>query len=114
MITGRRWSVLVVIALAAVGLVVGPGIASGANQGSEHLRNGIKLSPIGNPTWRPVDLRLFSAPIGTEASGYAEFTEQQSLCYLPRTTSPSETSESLRAHCTGGHIQRSSAKLSGP
>jgi hypothetical protein len=34
---------------------------------------GIKVTPIGSPTWQPVDFQLFAAPIGTPASGYAEF-----------------------------------------
>lgn len=34
---------------------------------------GVRITPIGNPTWKPVDFHLFSAPIGTAASGYAEF-----------------------------------------
>jgi hypothetical protein len=29
--------------------------------------------PIGNPTWKPADFQIFTAPIGTAASGYAEF-----------------------------------------
>lgn len=35
----------------------------------------VKLTPIGNPTWAPVDFHLFSAPIGTAESGYVEFLE---------------------------------------
>lgn len=34
---------------------------------------GVRATPIGTPTWQPVDFHLFSAPIGTAASGYAEF-----------------------------------------
>jgi hypothetical protein len=33
----------------------------------------VTLTPIGTPDWKPVDLHLFSAPIGSGASGYAEF-----------------------------------------
>ena len=43
---------------------------------------GVKISPIGNPTWRPVDFHLFSAPVGTAESGYAEFGETM-LALLP-------------------------------
>ncbi len=32
---------------------------------------GVHSTPIGDPTWAPVDFHLFSAPIGTAASGYA-------------------------------------------
>jgi hypothetical protein len=34
---------------------------------------GVRITRIGSPTWKPVDLHLFSAPIGTAATGYAEF-----------------------------------------
>ena len=34
---------------------------------------GVTFTPIGTPTWEPVDFHVFSAPIGTEGSGYAEF-----------------------------------------
>src|SRR5262249_50671603 len=33
----------------------------------------VRLTPIGNPIWRLVDTQVFTAPIGTMASGYAEF-----------------------------------------
>lgn len=36
---------------------------------------GVRITPIGDPIWTPVDFHLFSAPIGTAASGYAEFGE---------------------------------------
>jgi hypothetical protein len=36
---------------------------------------GVHIAPIGNPTWRPVDFHMFSAPVGTAGSGYAEFFE---------------------------------------
>jgi hypothetical protein len=32
-----------------------------------------RLERIGDPTWRPVDFHLFSAPIGTQESGFSEF-----------------------------------------
>lgn len=44
-------------------------------------RKEIRPTPIGKPSWRPVDLHLFSAPIGT-APEYAEFTTT-SLALLP-------------------------------
>jgi hypothetical protein len=34
---------------------------------------GVRLTRIGDPTWKPVDFHLFSAPVGTPASGFAEF-----------------------------------------
>lgn len=34
---------------------------------------GITVTAIGTPTWQPVDLHVFSAPIGVAATGYAGF-----------------------------------------
>jgi hypothetical protein len=39
--------------------------------------------PIGTPTWKPVDFHLFSAPVGTAASGYAEFGETMQAVLPP-------------------------------
>jgi len=36
---------------------------------------GVHLKLVGHPTWAPVDFHIFSAPIGTAESGYAEFLE---------------------------------------
>ena len=36
---------------------------------------GIQIKPIGSPTWTPDDCHLFSAPIGTAGTGYAEAFE---------------------------------------
>src|SRR5262245_8606324 len=33
----------------------------------------VRVKPIGQPAWRLADLQLFTAPVGTAASGYAEF-----------------------------------------
>jgi hypothetical protein len=39
-----------------------------------HLLAGtVQLTAIGSPTWTPVDFQVFSAPVGTAASGYVEF-----------------------------------------
>ena len=43
---------------------------------------GTVLTPVGNPTWKPVDLHVFTAPIGTAADGYAEFQQNQ-VALLP-------------------------------
>jgi hypothetical protein len=37
---------------------------------------GIHLTRIGHPIWKPVDIHLFAAKIGTAADGYAEFYPQ--------------------------------------
>jgi len=33
----------------------------------------VEITPIGNPTWEPVDFHLFSAPVGTPETGFIEF-----------------------------------------
>jgi len=43
---------------------------------------GVRVARIGAPTWKPADLHLFSAPIGTADTGYAEFAET-ALAILP-------------------------------
>jgi hypothetical protein len=43
---------------------------------------GVRATPIGNPAWKPVDFHLFAAPVGTAATGYAEFGET-ALALLP-------------------------------
>ena len=42
----------------------------------------VTLMEIGHPRWHPVDFHMFSAPIGTAATGYAEFVTT-SLAILP-------------------------------
>jgi hypothetical protein len=42
----------------------------------------VRLTAIGEPRWKPVDMHQFSAPIGTAASGYGEFTATM-LALLP-------------------------------
>jgi len=36
-------------------------------------RADVIVTPVGNPTFVPVDFNLFAAPVGTAANGYAEF-----------------------------------------
>ena len=36
---------------------------------------GVRVAPVGDPVWQPVDVHVFSAPIGTAETGYAEFAE---------------------------------------
>ncbi len=64
-----------------VGVVIAilPAVAPSAAPPSAQ---GVRLTAIGSPTWTPVDLHLFSAPVGTAASGYAEFGETM-LALLP-------------------------------
>jgi hypothetical protein len=60
---------LALISALAIAVVLGTLPASQAASG------GIQLKPIGDPNWKPVDCHLFSAPIGTAATGYAEAFE---------------------------------------
>src|ERR1044071_7338362 len=59
-----RFASSLIVALGSI--IAGAGITPAA--ASE-----ITFSPIGSPTWLPVDFHVFSAPIGTASSGYAEF-----------------------------------------
>jgi hypothetical protein len=58
-----------VVCLTLVVALAAPGAASAAGN--------VQAKPIGEPIWEPTDLNLFTAPIGTAASGYAEFGETQ-------------------------------------
>jgi hypothetical protein len=62
----RRFALMIALVLASV-LSIVP--SASATQGS------IELDAIGRPIWKPVDCHLFSARIGTEATGYAEYLE---------------------------------------
>jgi hypothetical protein len=44
-----------------------------ARRASPAQHSVVRLERIGEPIWRPVDFHLFSAPIGTEASGFEGF-----------------------------------------
>lgn len=50
---------------------------------SRPLTRGVHLERIGHPTWVPADFHIFSAPIGTAASGYAEFVETMGAILPP-------------------------------
>ena len=43
----------------------------------------VRLERIGDPIWRPGDFHLFSAPIGTPASGFEEFATTALSLLLP-------------------------------
>ncbi|MET1006166.1 MAG: hypothetical protein ABWX96_11480, partial [Propionibacteriaceae bacterium] len=62
----RRCAVVLALALASV-LVIVPSASA--------TRDDIRVAMIGRPVWKPVDCHLFSAPIGTAATGYAEYLE---------------------------------------
>jgi hypothetical protein len=61
---------------AAIAATSGPGITSAVDAD-------VVLTPIGKPTWIPVDLHVFSAPIGTAESGYAEFLDTAATILPP-------------------------------
>jgi hypothetical protein len=57
-------------------LVVGLSLAVAlAAPAAASAAGNVQSKPIGHPVWKPTDLNLFTAPIGTAASGYAEFGE---------------------------------------
>ena len=66
-------SSLVMCLTLAVALAAPAGVFAAGN---------VKAKPIGKPVWKPTDLNLFTAPIGTLDSGYAEFGETQ-VAILP-------------------------------
>jgi hypothetical protein len=72
----RRLIVAALVVLVAA--VVQPIAAHAAPQ-----RATITMKQIGTPTWKPVDAHVFSAPIGTAASGYVEFGESQASLLPP-------------------------------
>ena len=41
---------------------------------ADATHGGVELDAIGRPSWKPVDCHLFSATIGTLASGYVEYS----------------------------------------
>ena len=43
----------------------------------------VLVTPVGSPLFVAADFHLFAAPIGTAASGYAEFSETQQLILPP-------------------------------
>lgn len=59
--------------LAALVLVTGMTMSATPRSFDPPLLQGVKITPIGTPTWKPVDFHLFSAPVGTADSGYVEF-----------------------------------------
>jgi len=60
----------------------GAGQSSGAAATSSAQHSVVHLERIGEPIWRPVDFHLFSAPIGTPETGFAEFAAT-ALALLP-------------------------------
>lgn len=72
----RRFVSLLFLAIALVAL---PAVAAA---GGPPPAQGVRITPIGNPTWAPVDLHLFSAPIGT-APDYAGFGQTMAALLPP-------------------------------
>jgi hypothetical protein len=67
----------ILLTLLTVGLFAAPGAFA-----APPLTQGVKLTPIGQPTWTPADFHMFSATIGTEATGYVEFYDT-ALALMP-------------------------------
>ncbi|WP_423223907.1 hypothetical protein [Candidatus Amarolinea aalborgensis] len=71
-----RFALLLFVAV-AMALLPAAGLAAGPPP-----TQGVRLRMIGHPRWTVADFHLFAAPIGTAASGYAEFL-QTALALLP-------------------------------
>ena len=65
------------------GLLGVAGPAAGDTSADVPASQHVQLRPIGAPTWRPVGFQLFSAPIGTADSEYAEFGETMEALLPP-------------------------------
>ena len=70
---GRLPRLALTVAL-TIGLVAPATASAGGN---------VQASPIGDPVWKLTDVNLFSAPIGTAASGYMEFGETMAAILPP-------------------------------
>ena len=68
--TSFRTRVLVVLVLLLTATLQ-PTVAFGAGRSPRQ----VTIHRIGNPSWKPVDFNVFSAPVGTAESGYVEFLE---------------------------------------
>lgn len=66
----RRLRIALLLLVAAIMLLPTVALAAGGPPAQ-----GIHITPIGSPTWKPVDFHLFSAPVGTVDTGYVEFGE---------------------------------------
>ena len=62
----KRLRASLIIVLALVATMVPGGLASAAAPPAQ----GVRITPIGDPTWMPVDFHLFAATIGTATTGY--------------------------------------------
>ena len=70
----------VLSALFLLTILVAP---AGAASAAPPPARGIHVEKVGHPTWTPVDFHILSAPIGTAASGYAEFGTTASVILPP-------------------------------
>ncbi len=72
----HKWMLTSVVLLGAV-LIQPAVVQAEAGKGT-----GAEIERIGKPSWKPVDFNVFSAPIGTAETGYAEFGDTN-LSLLP-------------------------------
>lgn len=69
-------STILVIGLATTGCIDGPvepRTTAPSNASSSTSDEPVQITRVGRPIWRPVDFHLFSAPIGSPETGFAEF-----------------------------------------
>jgi hypothetical protein len=81
----HRLGALVVAAVTLIGLTILPATTSeGLSRGVNAVTfPTVAFQQVGHPTWKPVDLHEFAAPIGTASDGYAEFAEQFPILLPP-------------------------------
>jgi len=66
----------------------GPSLARSRAAADPAVGPAVELERVGDPAWRPVDVHLFSAPVGTAASGYAEFSTSLFALFPPPAHQP--------------------------
>ena len=81
MSNSKRIVVVLVVAVAILSLTAA--VSASVDTATIPAARGVRIDPIGDPVWMPVDFHLFSAPIGTEASGFEEFFHETLPALLP-------------------------------
>ncbi len=79
----HRFHLKVIFTSFLVFIVMSGTLPISAMAATQPVARGVKITPIGSPTWKPVDFHLFSAPIGTAESGYVEFNETMQAVLPP-------------------------------
>jgi hypothetical protein len=72
---------IVLLSLLAIGVAIAQ--PAPANRSQCEQKAPVKITPIGNPIWMPVDFHVFTAAIGTADDNYAEFGQNQINLLFP-------------------------------